>query len=213
MAAQDLFETYRNHYAAFGASPQSLVPLVQTTAAWAQRLEIRGKADVTRLCHVTASLGHQFWHDPRFKGYVLDWRPHGVPSGRRATYMVTEAKLWLRSLWDNDTLQAFSHRLGHLLQEDRGPELDTLHYVLPGHWRMFSDDDALRLLTWLRQSTPQNLRDGGPRQLLYSASALVHGTGWLNDPQYRHLAQVLRMPISSEQLAQEVMWIYQRATA
>lgn len=212
-AANDLFEAYEAHYTAFGVSPETLAPMVHTTAAWAQRHDIRSQADVTRLCHVAASLGHRFWQDPRFQGYVAASTAPEIPAGRRATGMTRAAKVWLRGLWTGDSLQAFSRRLADLVAAGHSPEARNLYHVLPGHWQMFTAVDNERLLDWLVQSAPNLVRDAGPRQLAHTACALVHGPNWLSDPQYPRLAETVCSEIDPAHLAAQIVDIYGRATA
>ncbi len=212
-AARDLFETYEAYYTAFGASAETLMPMVQTIAAWAQRQHIRSQVDVTRLCHVATSLGHKFWQDPRFRGYVTASMSVDVPPGRRATALMGETKAWLRGLWAGDSLLAFSERLVELVGAGRRPEVNALQHLLPGHWQMFSTPDNERLLGWLSQTVPDNLRDEGPRQLVYTACALAHGTQWLSDPQYQRLAEAVRSEAAPARLAAQIRGIYAEALA
>lgn len=212
-AARALFESYGAHYTGFGTSAEALSHMVQSTAAWALRHDIRSQADVTRLCHVAASLGHRFWQDPRFQGYVSASTSPEIPPGRRATAMMGETKSWLRGLWAGDSLQAFSERLSEMIAAGHGPETQTLRYVLPGHWQLFHVADVDRLLGWLGQSTPELLQDTGPRQLAFTACALVHGPQWLSDPQYPRLANLIRMELDPAVLATELEGIYAEATA
>ncbi|MEM1278139.1 MAG: hypothetical protein AAGH74_16585 [Pseudomonadota bacterium] len=187
--------------------------MVRSTAAWAQRCGINGQADVTRLCHISASLGHQFWRDPRFHGYVGAATAPTMPVGRRATAMMGYTKGWLRSLWAGDSLRAFSERLTELVAGGHGPKHHNLHYVLPGHRQMFSVSDDDRLLNWLVNSAPEPVRDTGPRQLAYTACALVHGADWFNDPQYTRLAEAVRSEADAASLAGQITTIYAKATA
>lgn len=212
-AAQELFAEYEAHYSAFGASAEALGPMVRTTAAWAERQDIRSRADVTRLCHVTASLGHRFWQDPRFRGYVTASTAPEIPVGRRATTMMGKTKGWLQGLWSGASLQAFSDRLAELVAGGYGPEPHNLHDVLPGHWQMFKGADNDRFLDWLAQSAPEPVRDAGPRQLAYSACALAHGPQWLSDPQYPRLAEAVRSEFDPAHLAAQIIDIYSKATA
>lgn len=212
-AARDLFESYATYYTAFNASADTLLPMVKTTAAWAQRHDIRSQADVTRLCHVSGSLGHRFWRDPRFRGYVTASMSVDVPPGRRATAMMGETKTWLRRLWAGDSLLGFSTRLVELVRESRGPDAQALRYVLPGHWQMFSTPDNERLLGWLSETVPDGLRDDGSLQLAYTACALAHGTQWLGDPQYQRLAKIVRAQTGASSLAEDLEAVYTEALA
>lgn len=212
-AAHDLHEAFAEHYAAMGSSPEALIPVVSAVAKWARRHDVTGKADVTRFCYVAASLGHRFWQDPRFQGYVTGSMSPDVPRGRRASIMMSETKTWLRGLWAGDSLRAFSERLVELVGEARGPEAHTLRYLLPGHWQMFSAADNERLLAWLAQLAPEEVRDEGPRQLMYTACALVHGTRWLSDPQYPRLIAAIHTHRDPAALASTLKEIYAEATA
>lgn len=212
-ASQDLFEAYEAHYTAFGASPDGLIPMVQAVAAWAQRHGINSQADVTRLCHVAASLGHRFWQDPRFRGYVAASTAPEIPTGRRAIALMTSTKGWLRALWAGDILLAFSKRLGQVIRAEKSSDAHTLQYVLPGHWQLFNVSDNDQLLAWLAETTPEDLRDSGPRQIAYTACALAHGAQWISDPQYPRLAQLIRTEMNSADLAEGLESLYAEATA
>jgi len=212
-AAQDLCDTFRPHYAAMGASPETLIPLVNVVADWARRYQVTGRADVTRLCHVAAALGSRFWQDPRFRGLVEAAMSPDIPPGRRATAMTGQAKTWLRGLWAADSPRAFSERLAERVRTGHGPQPHCLQDVVPGHWRMFSATDNDRLLAWLAHLAPDTSCVTAHQRLAHSACALVYGVQWLNDPQYPRLSQAVCLHSDPDTLAQTLIDIHAEASA
>lgn len=210
--AQDLFNTYSQYYGAMGTSEETLFPMIQAIANWAQQYKVTSKADVTRLCHVAAALGHRFWQDPRFRSYVAASMSENVQSGRRAQAMTKATKGWLKELWAGDTLEAFSERLGYLVTFGRGPDADAINYLLPSHSRMLATSDHDKLLTWLNQLSPQEVRSTSAQQLAFVACALAHGTQWLSDPQNLRLSEAVRSQSNPTKLAKVITLIYTEAT-
>lgn len=212
-AATALFDSYTTYYTAFGASAQTLTPMVQTVITWARRFDIAGKADCTRLCHVTAAWGHRFWQDPRFQGYVTASLSSQVPAGRRATVLTKKTKGWLRALWSEDSMTAFAERLATAITQHQDVDANNIARILPGHVRMFSAPDHERLLATLLQSAPENVNGTPSQRLAYVACALVHGWYWLNDPQYPRLADAVQTRSDPTDLATTITDLYAEASA
>ncbi|MGL4320818.1 MAG: hypothetical protein ACRCS3_08145, partial [Paracoccaceae bacterium] len=166
-----------------------------------------GERDVSQLCCLAASLGHQFWQDPRFQGHVAATlgntaiaRPEAVP------LLMDFTQNWLTQLWQNDSLAAFAERLVTILRHNVEPDLQVLHTILPGHWIALDEGFNTQLLQWLFQTLPPT---GFAAQRTASlAIALVHGTSWWHDPQYRCFADILATAQSPDALADGLASVY-----
>jgi hypothetical protein len=206
-AAARLHQSFFSYYTALGRVPADLVPVCHATERWAAGLGITGERDVSQLCCLAASLGHQFWQDPRFQGHVVATlgnpavaRPEAVP------LLMGHAQDWLTLLWQNDTLGAFAERLAAMLRHNLEPDVQTLRSVLPGHWLALDEGFNLQLLQWLFQTLPPTTF--AAQRMAALAIALVHGISWWRDPQYVCFADVLATAPSPDALAQALTAIY-----
>ena len=185
-AAAKLHATYPDHYAVLDVSASDLVPLCAGVERYGARYGVKGERDVFRLVLMAASLGHRFWQDPRFRGYLADAFPEGGDPVRGVIAMGRHAKEWLRLLWADDTQAAFADRLCSHLRCDEGPA--ALPAILPQHYQVFAAGDHARLVDWLMESRPANGMAAPWQQLAHLALACAFGVHWHRDPQYTALA-------------------------
>lgn len=190
---------------------KDLQPVVRETADWARTRGIVSKADVTRLCYVTASLGHRFWRDPRLQILLDTAMPEGADPSRHAQSIVRGTKTWLRTLWAGDDLAQFAARLGDALAAQRAPDAAGLQAVLPGHRNLLPPDYNSRLITWLIDDAPAALAASPAQHFAYGACTLVHGIDWLKDPQCAALAQAVRTQPEGPALAAALRRLYTQA--
>lgn len=206
-AAQRLHQTYPEYFTALGVEALVLRPLCQAVEQWAAEHGIRGQRDVSRLCCVASTLGHKFWRDPRFDGYVKGSVENAEFCRKDAVdILVDNTSDWLAILWYQDTLTDFTHRLDGCLRRDAEPTAETLVHILPGHWVLFDADTNARLMAWLIRSLPPTHQPS--QRLAYVACALVHGTAWLRDPQYGRLLQAIEGADTTAHLADDLSAIY-----
>lgn len=132
--ALQLHSTYPDYFTALDVTSEDLAPLCQQVERFAARHEVTGEREVFRLILVAISMGHRFWQDPRFHGYVVNSLGNVdiVPS-RRALAMVDNGKIWLRLLWNNDDLGAFAGRLTKHLRRNAISGPDAIQSILPRH--------------------------------------------------------------------------------
>ncbi|WP_308916320.1 hypothetical protein [Jannaschia sp. LMIT008] len=206
--APHLHATFAGHYGAHGVAADVLGPVIEAVAAWAQARGIRAEADVMRLSVVAASFGHRFWMDPRAASLVTGALDDAIPRSRVALTLVKAVKTWLETLWQGDDLTGFANRLTHAIRMGAPLERDTLQAVLPGHWRVLSDEDNARLLRWLVPRLPATLTERPSHALAATACALVHGTGWLSDPQYPRLQAIVTADDTPADLARGLHALY-----
>lgn len=212
--ARRLNECFTAYYQAFGASPDNLLTLVSDVVVWAAGHNVKGKADVSRLCVIAASLGYRFWQDPRFVRLARqEMMTDARPPSRKAEALTRRTKAWLRQLWADDDIGRFGIRLAERIRRSAAAEPSNLRFILPGHWRVLSAADNERLISWLRDGTPHDLRNDDAQMLAYSACSLVHGFGWLNDPQLPNLARIVTENAERAVFADAIEAIYQKTAA
>jgi hypothetical protein len=160
----------------------------------------KGERDVAQLCCIAVTLGHEFWRDPRFDAYLAASVGNADLTPTQATQrLIGYAGDWLAALWTNDSLPAFAERLCHYVRHDTELTPSILRAVLPGHWALFDEEYHARLTGWLLSSLPTLQM---PAQRLASVScALVHGTGWMHDPQYGVLLRMIVTAPNAAELA------------
>lgn len=206
-AAARLHQSFLSYYLALGRTPADLVPVCHATERWAAGFGITGERDVSQLCCLAASLGHQFWQDPRFQGHVAATLANtAVVRSEAVPLLMGRAQDWLALLWLNDTMGAFAERLMHVLRRNLEPDLTILRTVLPGHWLAYDEGFNVQLLQWLYQSLPPTTF--AAQRMAALAIGLVHGTSWWHDPQYRCFADILATAYSPETLADALTAIY-----
>lgn len=212
--ARRLYDCFPAYYQAFGALPDNLLTLVSDVAVWADGHDVTGKADVSRLCVIAASLGYRFWQDPRFVRLARqEMMTDTNPPSRRAEALTRRTKAWLRQLWAGDDIGRFGIRLAERIRRGAAAEPSNLLFVLPGHWQVLSADDNERLISWLCDGAPHELRQDDTQMLAYVACSLVHGFGWLNDPQFPDLAKIVMKSAERVAFADAIEAIYQKAAA
>ncbi|MFK7871113.1 MAG: hypothetical protein AB8B58_17980 [Roseobacter sp.] len=211
--APRLHATFAQHYTAHGTTPDTLVPVIQAVAAWAQSYGIRAQADVTRLSIIAASLGHRFWEDPRTAPMLATVLADTLPRSRSALTLTAEVKHWLGALWQGDDLAGFAARLGTAIRAGDPLETDTLRMILPGHWHILSAFDNDRLQQWLVACLPPDIARREGHALATVACALVHGTNWLADPQYPRLSALVRADSTPGALADGLNALYAEVCA
>ena len=213
-AARSLRSTFPLHYDAMGASEAELTQLTRDVAAWAGGYGVKGDADVSRLCIVSVALGHRFWQDPRFQGYVAASLGNtSLHASRRAQAMVRSAKEWLRRLWTNDGMDGFARRLTTAIRQGARPDVTTIGHILPGHRRLFSAADNERLIGLVLERAPTALGHSAPQRLAHVSCALIHGVTWLDDPQYPRLRAAVLEANDAAALADDIATIYAEAVA
>ncbi len=206
-AAKRLYSAFDAHYAMLGVTQQDLLPAIQATVAWAQSHDVTGERDVASLCAIVPSLGHRFWLDPRFAGLAtgtLDDRQ--VPRAAAVATVVEQCGQWLQAFWQADTIAAFADRLAYQLSHDVEPSPATLHAVLPNHWLMYDQTFNAQLIDWILRNHPPVMM--AAQRFALTAGALMHGTGWHADPQYRHVVQFVLAADVSGQLAERLHALY-----
>jgi hypothetical protein len=205
--AQRLFAGFEGHYRGLGVTAEDLQPAVDAVVSWAEGFGITGQRDVAQLCCVMPSLGHAFWRDPRFAGFGEAALLDANVARSDAVLAVTDAaQAWLAALWQGDTISAYAERLATRLSYGSEPSPLSLGDVLPNHWSIYTSAYNDQLLAWLGHSL-QPLRT--PAQRFASVTcALVHGTGWQNDPQYRHLAGIILGTEAPAKLAERLRAFY-----
>jgi hypothetical protein len=206
-AAARLHQSFHSHYTALGRVPADLVPVCHATERWAAAYGITGERDVSQLCCLAASLGHQFWQDPRFEGHVAATLANPALARPGVTpLLMGHAQDWLTLLWQNDTLGAFADRLTAILRRNLEPDLQVLHAVLPGHWIALDEGFNSQFLQWLYQTLPPT--SFAAQRMAALAIALVHGAQWWHDPQYLRFAEILATAGSPDALADALSAVY-----
>lgn len=206
-AAAHLHATYSDYYATLQVQARDLELLCKEVEAWAARHSVFGRRDVAQLCLLTPTLGHKFWRDPRYRGYITESLGNAELSRSRAVMMMTQnTQEWLGKLWANDNLAGFAERLTDDIRRDAELSAETLRHILPGHWAQFTAAQNGELLAWLIPTLPAV--EIQSQHLAYTACALVHGTGWLRDPQYVRLAQAIEQASTPQTLADGLAAIY-----
>lgn len=207
-AAQKLHSTYSGHYKSQGITPEDLIPVVTEVTNWGLRHDIESEADMTRLTLIAASLGHRFWQDPRFSHLAESSLAEKVLPSRRALRLTKDVKTWLQTIWANDAKSNFGTRLGSGIEAGHWPDLDTLHYILPGHGHALSDGTAVLFVDWLVAQIPATYRASPPHALAFCACALVQGTAWLSDPQLPRLQAIMQPETAPKDLAAKLVAHY-----
>lgn len=206
-AAARLHATYSGYYTALHVHASDLEPLCKDVEAWAAKHDVVGERDVAQLCLLTPTLGHRFWRDPRFRGYIAESLGNAELSRSRAALMMTRnTQDWLATFWKNDSLANFAERLTDSVQRDVVLSAEALRQILPGHWVQFTATQNDELLAWLIPTLPVGQMQA--QRLAYTACALVHGTGWLRDPQYVRLAQTIEQARTPPDLADSLAALY-----
>lgn len=133
------------------------------------------------------------------------------PPSRKAEALTLRTKEWLRQLWAGDDIGRFGIRLAERIRRGGAAEPSNLRFILPGHWRVLSAADNERLISWLRDGAPHELRHDDAQMLAYAACSLVHGFGWLGDPQLPDLAKIVTESAECAVFADAIEAIYQKA--
>lgn len=177
-ASQHLLQTYPDYFPALDVSEKELQQLCQGVNTWAHSVGIQGERDVYRLCLVATSLGATFWTDPRFDQFLEDSvGKSSLPVTRRAQALTDLTKAWLETLWQDDRLDQFGARMANAIADRRAPDADTLQFLVPGHWSIFSTQDTAHFLELV-----PNPFERADQQTANAALALVHGKDWRRDP-------------------------------
>lgn len=207
-AAQHLHRSFPDYFATLNVSDADLRPICRATEEWAEQHGVTGERDTLQLCCVSVSLGHRFWHDPRFRGYVRDTLEDQSLEREAAVRALSEkTSIWLSTLWHEDQVADFGARLAQQLR--RGADLDQITWqtLLPGHLRLFDMAAHQRFVAWLSHQVSDWTPD---RRVAFVALALVHGSGWMNDPQYTRLTTILHEAPTSAALADALANLYGR---
>jgi hypothetical protein len=205
--AYQLLYTYQTYFRAFGVDAQDIAQVCQSVVRWAEERGINGERDVAQLCCVAVTLGHEFWLDPRFDAYLAASVGNAELMPAQATQrLIGFTGDWLSALWNNDTLAGFVERLCHYVRQDTEPDSATLRIILPGHWIQFDEDYHDRLTGWFLAGLPPLQM---PAQRLACLScALVHGTGWMRDPQYGLLLRIVMTAPNTAEMAHALSELY-----
>lgn len=207
-AACQLIAAFPDHFANLNVTAADLTPFCAGVEKWAARHEITGARDVLKLCYAALSLGHKFWLDPRFRGYIESTVANKrIVKTRRADAFVDRSKEWLNGLWAQDSVEAFAALLVKAVRDPltaASPLVFTLQGVLPGHWVQYSDSDNDRAISELLKDCERYdlSRDG--QCLAYVACALVFGFHWWSDPHYAAIAEVVRSVPTDTALATQL---------
>ncbi|WP_412074381.1 hypothetical protein [Tritonibacter mobilis] len=206
-AAQRLHQAYPEYFKTLEVEASALEPLCQAVEQWAAGYGVVGKRDVSQLCYVASTLGHKFWRDPRFGGYVnASMGNPDTPRGNAVGLLVNNASDWLDTLWRNETFDRFVFRLDGYIRRDLEPSTQTLMDIVPGHWALFDANTNERLIAWIRQNLPPT--QSPAQRLVYVTCALVHGTGWVHDPQYGKILRAIKAANTPVELAASISAIY-----
>lgn len=195
-----LAKTYGDYFYALGTRTDDLEKMCVAVHRWAGPLGCNGNRNLRQLCCLSVSLGHRFWHDPRFADYVATTiEIRTLPRAQAVATLMSHGTTWLDSLWADDNIKDFGERLCALIAGGYSVNSETLKYVLPGHSAMFSPENENRLLVWLGPRLPDC--QYSHQRLAYTCLALALGAEWWNDPQYRMLAH----HVSAQSDAQELI--------
>jgi hypothetical protein len=159
------------------------------------------------LCCVAVTLGHEFWRDPRFIDEVSETVGSTDLTRTEATQLLMrETGDWLAGLWNNDSLSGFAERMGYHLRSNAGPAPQVLQSILPGHWVVRAAAFNAWLIDTISAALPSMHMPA--QKLAVVGLSLVHGTGWMRDPQYGWIAQVVLTAPSPDALASAVSAFY-----
>ncbi|MDF3435179.1 hypothetical protein HKX32_19380 [Sulfitobacter sp. KE42] len=206
-AAERLHQTYSGYFKALHVEARDLEPLCAAVERWAAESGLTGQRDVSQLCCVASTLGHEFWRDPRFGSYVNGAAGNADVSKNKAVEaLINNVHVWLGGLWQNDTVEDFARRLDRHIRQNDEPDTQKLMAIVPNHWVLFDADTNERLVAWLKQNLPPTSISA--QRLAYVSLALVYGTGWVRDPQYVHLVRMIETATSSTMLADNISAMY-----
>lgn len=204
-AARQLVDAFPDHFAVLHVTVADLIPLCVGVEKWAARYEITGARDVLKLCFAALTLGHRFWLDPRYRGYIEETVANKrIVKTRRADAFVDRSKEWLNGLWAQDSVVAFGARLVATMRNPQpaaSPLAVTLQGILPGHWAQYPDRDNDRAIAELLTHCERHGLDRDGQCLAYVACALVFGFSWWSDPHYATIAEGVRAAPSDTALA------------
>lgn len=199
-----LARTYGAYFFALGTRTYDLEEMCRAVHRWGGRVGCEGNRTLRQLCCLSVSLGHQFWQDPRFVSYVAATiQDRNVPRAKAVETLIGHGTEWLDALWADDTIQAFGERVCAFILSEYRITHETLHYVLPGHSDMFSQEDETRLLDWLRARLPDCAFDH--QRHAYMCLSLALGTAWWKDPQYRILAHHVSAQPEPQELVNRIL--------
>ena len=186
------------HFDTLGTDASALEQICSDVEMWARAHRITGRRDVAKLCVVAVSLGHRFWTDPRFATYISNLvETPNVDRTSISRLLTTSTKNWLSNLWNGDDFQSFVTRLEAAIVQNTDNTDDTLRYIVPNHWSMFTETENGQFLTWLRPQLPHT--NNPAKRTVLAAGALIFGTNWWHDPQYTHVLQDLQSESDIEQ--------------
>lgn len=208
-AALRVHQAYPDYFTAIGVTAPDLEPICEDVERWAATHHITGSRDTLKLCFVAITFGHGFWRDPRFKQYVGNSvGDPGIARARAVQMLVDTASDWLRVLWQGDALSEYANRMAGYIKGNAEPDPNNLKVILPGHWELFDSIANERLIAGLISRLPATHM--AAQRLAYVAGALVHGTGWVRDPQYVRLKRIVETAGSPADLADSVCAFYGR---
>lgn len=202
-----LHAAYHSHYAALNVSVSDLEPVFQAVHGWAAAHHIVAEREVASLCCLVPTLGHHFWQDPRFETAVnASVRNTEMLRPAAVRHLTDHASAWVAGLWQGDTITDYAARLNDQLWQNIEPAPQSLYTVLPNHWTLCEASFNARLIEWLILHLPPV--HAPAQRFALVACALVHGTRWLHDPQYAHIAHTIMASPAPEPLMAGLQAIY-----
>lgn len=197
--AHTIRDCFADYFDRLDTSTQELEQICAGVQTWAKSNQIIGGRDVAKLCVVAVSLGHKFWQDPRFSGYIsASVGNSSVERSRCSRLLTKDAENWLTLLWNQDAISRFAKRLEIALNQGADNSDATLRYLVPNHWSMFNEAQNSQYLAWLRRQLPQT--DCSAKDTFLSAGALIFGSNWWDDPQYAKLiTSLMSKPFCEQQ--------------
>ena len=128
------------------------------------------------------------------------------PRNDAVGHLVHQTGEWLSRLWTNDTLSAFSARMGYHVRANAEPTPERMRTILPGHWIVHDATYNVQLLEWIVTALPPGLLPA--TKLACVGFSLVHGPGWRHDPQYHQLVHMVSAAHDPADLAAAICVFY-----
>ncbi|MFK7836655.1 MAG: hypothetical protein AB8B60_10575 [Sulfitobacter sp.] len=208
--AEFLAESFPKHFTVIGADTAALERLSEHVVHIGRGYNIRAGNHLRRLAVAMVALGADLLDDPRF------WPDVRRPMARyyrseemRINAVAEAAKLWNGYLWVADSLPEFGARVAAAVITPPPERPWPSAAVLPAHAAQMAPELDQRF----RDACHGRAADAGitaPQAIqAHHHLALVHGLGWLTDPQHVTLQNLFAQACGPRDLSQKIEAFYQ----